>query len=249
MAVIFEDNFSELAQLYAQHRPQYPAALFAYLATLAPGRDRVWDCGTGNGQSAIGLADYFQHVIASDASAEQIVHARPHARIEYRVAGFDRVEADSRSLDMVAVAQAIHWFDLDRFYAEVRRVLKPGGILAVWGYHLNEIAPEIDRVIRIYNDDVLGPYWSPRIQLLAQHYRTIDFPFEELTPPQWVMETNWGLNDLIGYLASWSGVPKYIEARGRHPFREIRSQLLEAWGPPDQLRPVHWPLYFRIGRV
>ena len=160
-----------------------------------------------------------------------------------------RREAAPQSLDMVAVAQAIHWFDLDRFYAEVRRVLKPGGILAVWGYHLNEIAPEIDRVIRIYNDNVLGPYWSPRIRLLAEHYRTIDFPFEELTPPQCVMETHWGLNDLIGYLASWSGVPKYIEARGQHPFEEIRRQLLEAWGSPDQLRPVHWPLYFRIGRV
>ncbi len=243
-----EDNFTRLAHLYARHRPQYPPALFARLASLAPGRDLAWDCGTGNGQAAVGLAEYFAHVVGTDASLGQIQNALPHPRVTYRVAQAEQSGLDSGMVDVVTCAQSIHWFDLDLFYPEVRRALKPRGLLAAWCYHAPEITPEIDRIVISYYYDVVGPYWSPGIRLVEEHYQTIPFPFHEIEPPLLGMETSWALDDLIGYMNSWSSTIRFREVRGYDPVDEIRAGLTRAWGTDASLKRRVWlRLYFRIG--
>jgi ubiquinone/menaquinone biosynthesis C-methylase UbiE len=243
-----EDCFSRQAGIYAQHRPQYPDSLFYYLAKLCSTRQLAWDCGTGSGQAAFGLVKYFDRVIASDLSPEQVNHARYHERILYQVSSAEKADLETQSADLITVAQALHWFKLSRFYTEVRRVLKPGGILAAWCYHLPLTFPEIDEIIRNYYEVVVGPYWSERIQFVNDRYQTIPFPFEELPPPEVDMNTLWDLNDMLGYLDSWSSTQKFMETRGYHPLEEIKEDLQNAWGNPGQKRVIHFPLYFKIGR-
>jgi SAM-dependent methyltransferase len=243
----FEDNFSRQAKIYAQYRPQYPPELFAYLASLAPGCDLAWDCGAGSGQAALGLAQHFRRVWATDASSEQVAQAQKHARIAYLVASAHHTPLPNQTVDLVTAAQAIHWFDLEGFYAEVRRALKPGGVLAAWTYHLPQIAPEIDALLATFFSEVVGPYWSPRIRLVNERYQTLPFPFRELAPPDFEMRAAWELDGLLGFLDSWSATQKFIEKRGYHPIAEIRAPLARAWGAAEKKRPVRWPLYFRIG--
>lgn len=242
------DCFSKQASVYARHRPEYPEALFQYLAGLCTSHDLAWDCGTGSGQAASGLVKYFNQVIASDISQEQVDHARVHEKIIYQVSSAEKADLESQSADIITVAQALHWFKLSRFYTEVRRVLKPGGILAAWCYSLTEISPEIDEIIKNYYETIVGPYWSERIHFVDNKYRTIPFPFEEITPPQVEMSPAWDFSEMLGYLDSWSATQKFMEMRGYHPINEIRSDLQKAWGNPAQKRIVHFPLYFKIGR-
>ena len=243
----FEDHFSPQADAYARYRPVYPPALFAYLASIAPGRDLAWDCGTGNGQAALGLAEHFQQVVATDASPEQLAHAIPHERIEYRVERAEDIALPPGSVDLVTVAVAVHWFDFDAFYGAVRRVLRGGGALAVWTYHLPVIDPAIDPILERYYREVLAGYWPPRIAYLEQKYRTLPFPFEELAPPHFEMEADWELDHLAGFLSSWSATQRYQAERGEHPLRVIWPDLERAWG--EGPRHIRWPLYFRIGSV
>lgn len=245
----FADHFSQLAQNYSRYRPRYPAALFEYLAAVAPGRDLAWDCGTGNGQAALQLAQHFGWVVATDASAEQIARAFAHDRIEYRVERAEQVTLVSGSVDLVTVALAVHWFDLPAFYEEVRRVLRPDGILAVWSYHLPLIAAEIDRRLWFYYNEVLGEYWPERFHYVDQKYRTLPFPFERVETPDFVMRAEWNLNELTGFLGSWSATRKYSEQKGSHPLEQVWPALKAAWGNPNSKREIQWPLYIRIGRA
>jgi len=244
----FEDHFSNQSHLYAQYRPQYPDEIYAYLASLAPARSLAWDCGTGNGQAAIGLAKYFDKVHATDASAEQISLAYPHAKVDYHVEPAEHVSLDASSVDLVTVAVAIHWFNFDEFYREVKRVLKPGGILAAWTYNSLEISPEIDPLIRHYYSDIVGAYWPERIRYLEGRYETIPFPFEEILPPAFVMEIHWNLIQCAGFLDSWSATQRYKAQQGQHPLEIIWPELSAAWGDENEPRLIRWPLYFRIGR-
>jgi len=244
-----EDQFSKQAPTYARFRPHYPAELFAALAALTAAHSRAWDCATGNGQAAHGLLPYFAQILATDVSRDQLQHARPHAQIHYWVGQAEHMALPAQTLSLVTVAEAIHWFELDAFYAEVRRVLTPGGVLAAWGYHQAEITPELDRVLERFYREVLGPYWSPQMQLLDDGYQTLPFPFDELAAPQAVMEAEWTLADLLGFLESWSAVQKYVAAEARHPIAAIEADLTGLWGKPDRTRPVRWPLFFRIGRL
>jgi SAM-dependent methyltransferase len=245
----FEDHFSKQAQDYARHRPQYPPELFAWLASVAPHRNLAWDCGTGNGQAALGLASQFERVVATDASAEQIGHATAHEQIEYRVEPAEAPQFEPGSVGLVTVAIAVHWFDLPAFYAAVRRVAAPGGILAVWTYHLFVAAPEIDRIVTHYYQDVVGPYWPERIAYIADRYRTLPFPFDEIAAPEFEMRATWRLAQVIGFLDSWSASRRYREAQGRHPIEQIEPMLASAWGDPEHEREIRWPLYLRVGRV
>jgi SAM-dependent methyltransferase len=244
----FEDHFSSHSEQYAQHRPNYPEKIYAYLASLAPGHALAWDCGTGNGQAAIGLAAFFDKVHATDASAGQISAAYPHEKVEYFVEPAEHVSLDAASVDLVTVAVAVHWFNFDEFYREVKRVLQPGGILAVWTYHLPEISSEVDPLMERYYREILYGYWPERIQYLEERYKTIPFPFEEIVPPSFVMEAYWTLTQLAGFLDSWSATQRYKAQSGRHPLELIWDQLLAAWGDENERRPIRWPLYFRIGR-
>ena len=247
-AVNFEDHFSSHSQQYAQYRPKYPDELYAYLASLAPARSLAWDCGTGNGQAALGLAKHFDNVHASDASAEQISLAYPHEKVDYRVEPAEHVSLDDSSVDLVTVAVAIHWFDFDEFYREVKRVLKPDGILAAWTYSLTEISPEIDQLVNQYYSEILTGYWPERIRYLEQGYKTIPFPFAEIIPPRFVMQINWNLIQFAGFLDSWSATQRYKAQKGDHPLELLWDRLVSAWGEENEPRPIRWPLHFRIGR-
>jgi len=244
----FEDHFSKQSQLYAQYRPKYPEEIYAYLASIAPRNSLAWDCGTGNGQAAIGLAKYFDKVFATDASAEQISRAYAHPRVEYHVKPAEYVLLDNSTADLVTVAVAIHWFNFDEFYREVKRVLRPNGVLAAWTYNLPEISPEIDPLVQGYYRDIVGDYWPERIHYLEEGYKTIPFPFEEITPSSFAMQADWDLNQFAGFLDSWSATQRYKEQKGQHPVARIWDQLIAAWGNENQPRLVQWPLHFRIGR-
>jgi len=244
----FEDHFSGHAGQYAQHRPTYPDEIYAYLASLVPARSLAWDCGTGNGQAALGLAKHFDKVFATDASAGQIAMAHPHERVEYHVEPAEHVSLSDSSTDLVTVAVAIHWFHFDEFYREVKRVLKPNGILAAWTYSLTKISPEIDELIQTYYGEILNGYWPERIHYLEEKYETLPFPFEEITPPPFTMEIHWNLIQLAGFLDSWSATQRYKTQTGEHPLERIWEQLAAAWGGEKETRLVRWPLYFRIGR-
>jgi len=245
----FEDHFSEQAGVYASHRPHYPGELYDYLASISPNRKLAWDCGTGNGQAALELAKRFNRVIATDGSAEQIALAVPHDRIEYRVERAEDLRLEPRSVDLVTVATAVHWFDLEPFYQVVRQVVRPEGILAVWMYHLPSTNPTIDSIISDYYGQVLQGYWPERFQYMRELYRTLPFPFEELSPPAFNMQTDWDLGQLVGFLDSWSATRRYQKERRKSPVSIIWQSLSEAWGEPDQRRTLRWPLYFRVGRV
>ena len=244
----FEDHFSGHSEKYAQHRPQYPDEIYAYLASIAPAHSLAWDCGTGNGQAALGLARHFEKIHATDASAEQISLAYPHANVEYRVEPAEHVSLNDSSVDLVTVAVAIHWFNFDEFYREVKRVLKPEGILAAWTYSLTEISPAIDQLINHYYSDILAGYWPERIRYLEQKYETIPFPFEEITPSPFIMEVKWNLIQLAGFLDSWSATQRYKAQAGQHPLESVWDKLVGAWGDENETRLVRWPLHFRIGR-
>jgi SAM-dependent methyltransferase len=243
----FKDYFSTRSTDYAKYRPRYPATLFEYLASLTGGHERAWDCATGNGQAALGLAPFFAQVIGTDASQQQIESALKHENITYRVATAERTDIEDESVDLVTVAQALHWFDLDAFYAEARRVLKPKGVLAVWAYNLLEISAPVDALVNEFYGETVGPYWPPERLLIEAGYKSIPFPFRELNAPPVRMESSWNLFDLAGYLRTWSATKRFIEARGFDPVIELADNLLPLWGAPEEEKQVCWPLHFRVG--
>lgn len=243
----FKDHFSGHADDYARFRPRYPRELFAYLAGITPEQDCAWDCATGNGQAAVTVAEFFQHVVATDASEKQIANGMPHERVIYRVAKAEQSGLPDASVTLVTVAQALHWFDRDAFFAEGERVLKPGGVMAVWTYHLFKVSPEIDRLVEMFYRDTVGPYWDFERGLVDTGYRTIDFPFEELSSPDFCMEAQWSLDDVLGYLRTWSATKGFIAARGFDPVLSVSTELRSAWGRSNT-RQIVWPLSVRIGR-
>ena len=243
----FKDYFSEQAADYARYRPEYPKELFAYLSSLTRAHQRAWDCATGSGQAAIGLAEFFDRVIASDASEKQIARATKSHRVEYRVAPAEQSGLNAHTIDLIAVAQALHWFDLDAFFTEAGRVLKPAGVLAVWCYNLLEIASEIDAIINRFYSEILGPYWPPERKIVESGYQIIAFPYAELQPPQLKMKAHWSLVHLIGYLRTWSATRAFMGATRTDPIALIMSDLSAAWGEPQRHRLVSWPLTMRVG--
>ncbi len=245
----FKDHFSSHAGAYARHRPRYPAELFAYLAAIAPGRGLAWDCATGNGQAALGLADHFERVVATDASARQIAEAEAHPRITYATAPAERSGIEGGTVELTTVAQALHWFDFDAFYAEVRRVSAPGARLAAWVYDLLRVTPALDAVLRRYHEEIVGPYWPPERKWVDERYETIPFPFEELSTPAFAIRADWTLAELVGYLDTWSAGRRYKKERGEDPLAIIRPELEAAWGEPEAVHSIRWPLVLRVGKV
>jgi SAM-dependent methyltransferase len=242
----FKDHFSTQAADYAKFRPSYPQELFDYLGTIAPSRNLAWDCGTGNGQAAVRLASFFDRVIATDASEKQISNAQAHERVQYRVAPAETSGLESGTVDLIMVAQALHWFDLDRFYAEAQRVLKPNGALAASAYNLLRIEAAIDEIVNRFYHEVVGPFWLPE-RKLVENFADVPFPFREIDPPKFEMTTQWDLDHLIGCLGTWSATRRFIAETGVDPLEQINDELRTVWGDPQRTRKVRWPLTLRIG--
>ena len=245
----FQDHFSRSAKGYAAHRPTYPPALFAELARLAPAHDAAWDCATGSGQAACGLARHFDLVIATDASAAQIAAAIPHERVTYHVARAEASGLADASVALVTVAQALHWLDLDTFWAEATRVLRPRGVFAAWCYGTLEMDADIDPLLDELYSKTVGPFWPPERHLVENLYREIALPFDEIAmPPMW-MEHELSLPALAGYLGTWSAVQRYRDATRRDPIAPLIEALRARWGPPDRPRLARWALGLLVGRA
>lgn len=242
-------DFSPLAKKYAQSRPTYPAELFSYLASLVDRRNLAWDCATGNGQAALELVKHFQRVIATDVSVEQIHHATQHPQIEYRVATSEQSGLDDRSVDLVTVAAAIHWFDLDRFYSEVQRVVRSGGLVAAWSYHVGFMEPPFDRIFERFYFEILAPYFAPGARLVDERYETITLPGESLDAGDFSMRAAWNLDQMLAFIESWSGTQRYIKERGQDPVALIAEELEQIWGERERVHNLRWPLYIRISRL
>lgn len=244
----FADHFSGRARDYARYRPDYPRALFEFLAGRAPDRAAAWDCATGSGQAALGLAEDFDAVVATDASLNQIASAARHRRVHYAVAPAEDAPLAGGSVALVAAAQALHWFDRARFWEEARRVLIPGGVIAVWSYHGFHVSPEVEAVVHRFYKEIVGPYWPPERALVEQGYAALEFPFSEIEPPALRLERLWDLPAVTGYLRTWSATQRYEAALGHDPLELIREELAAAWGPPERVRAFAWDLDLRIGR-
>jgi SAM-dependent methyltransferase len=237
-----------VAGAYARFRPGYPRALFEVLAGLSPARSAAWDCATGSGQAALSLAQDFTRVIATDISGRQLAEAYRHPRVRYVRSRSEAAPIRSRSIALVTVAQALHWFDLGDFWKEVARVLVPAGVVAVWCYNLSRISPPVDAIVERYYRETVGPFWPPERALLENGYREVPFPFEELAiaPPQ--MITRLTLDDFLGYVGTWSATERCREAHGEDPLPALAAAL-GRWWPRDEPLNVHWPLSLRVGRV
>lgn len=245
----FKDNFSAHSATYAVYRPSYPENLFHYLAGECRKCKLAWDAGTGNGQAAQQLALHFEQVYATDASSAQIFNATPLANITYAVSNEQAPALKRRSVNLITVAQALHWFDIDVFYAEAERVLKKHGLIACWSYKLFHINSEIDREIERLYTEILGQYWDPERRLVDTGYRTLSFPFRELRAPRFEMKAFWNFEQMIGFLGSWSSVANYIKRKGHDPISENTDRLKAVWGNVDETKKVTWTLSLRVGRV
>jgi hypothetical protein len=273
-----KDLFSAVAREYATFRPSYPAVLFERLSEIAPARGTAWDCATGSGQAAVGLAAHFRRVLASDGSMGQLASARRHPRVSYVHARAEAAPIATGSIDLVTVAQALHWLDIEAFWSETRRVLVRGGAVAICGYVLCRISPEIDPIVDRFYSGTVGPFWTPERRIVEEGYRGVPFPFAELSLTAPDMIARLTLDEFLGYVGTWSATQRYREARGSDPLPSLRASLAPLWieadRPPDASRDmpagggalphgapdapparggarreVRWPLSVRVGRV
>jgi SAM-dependent methyltransferase len=244
----FKDHFSRGPQSYTDFRPVYPEALFDLLAQLAPERRLAWDCATGGGQAAGPLAERFERTVATDASFAQLSARVEHPGVGYAAALAEVAPLPSRSVDLVAVSQALHWFSFDRFYAEAERVLVPGGVLAAWTYPLLRIEPAIDDLIDELHSEIVGDYWPVERRWVDACYEGIPFPYEPLETPPLEITVRWSHQRLMSYLGTWSSVARYREAEGADPLPAFARRLRAAWSAPERDLTVRWRLVLLAGR-
>lgn len=251
----FKDHFSGHAGDYRAFRPSYPDGLAAALADAAPSTGLAWDAGCGNGQFSTALAARFAAVHATDASADQIARAEAHDRVRYAVAPAEDIGLSDGGLpdgccDLIVAAQAAHWFDLPRFYAEVRRVAKPAAAVALVCYALQRLDdPALDAAVERFHNGTLGPHWPADRWKVIEGYRDLDFPFPALPVPPLAMEALWSLPRLLGYMNTWSGVKAAARATGRNPLEEFAEEIAPLWGDPETERRIRWPLTVLLGQV
>lgn len=243
----FKDHFSEHAAGYAQYRPHYPESLFHYLASLTGGHACAWDCATGSGQAAIALTRHYEKVIATDASASQIESALRGDSVNYRVAMAEESGLKPDSVDLITVGQALHWFDTERFSFEAARVLVGAGVIAAWCYGLCKVDAACDALVDRLYADIVGDYWPPERRLIERRYADIELPGEPIEPPAFDMHVTWRVDDMLGYLRTWSACKRYERDHGSDPVELIEADLASSWG--EEPRDVAWPLTLRVSRV
>lgn len=246
---LLPDHFSGVADGYAAYRPEYPAVLVDLLTELAPARDLAWDAGCGSGQLSVGLAQRFAQVIATDVSPEQLANASRHPQVEYRRASAEASGIPHGTVDLAVAAQAAHWFDLPAYYAEVRRVGRPGALLALVTYGLIRVGREVDAVTDRFYSGVLGPYWPPERRHVESGYRALPFPFLELAAPALEMRAHWTLSHMLGYVGTWSALRGLEREGGGALLEQFSRDLGHVWGAPEAHRPVRWDLAVRLGRL
>lgn len=243
-------DFSPLASTYVRARPRYPAALYAWIASHVAGHELAWDCATGSGQAAVGLAEHFTRVVATDRSAEQLAHAPAHPHIEYRRAPAERSGLADASVDVVTVAAALHWLDHASFFAEVRRVTRPGGVFAAWTYHAAGVDAPFDEVFRRGYWELLKPFMAPHTDLVDAGYATIDVPGEPIAAPSFAIDTRWSLDTALDYVRSWSAAPAYREVHGVDVGEVLRPELEAVFARAGAaVLPVRLPLFLRVHRL
>ena len=244
-----KDYFSSGAADYAAYRPSYPIALVDELANISAGHERALDAGCGTGQLSVLLAERFEKVIATDASAAQIAKAQPRDGVTYRTALAEDSGLPDESVDLITVAQAAHWLDLEKFYVEVRRVARPRAAIALITYGVLHVEGAIDRIAQRFYYDTIGPYWPAERRHVEEGYRNLPFPFQETRIPQLDIEVSWRLEDIVGYARTWSAVKAAEKALGWSPLEAFREELRKEWGDPEIRRRVIWPLSLRVGHV
>lgn len=244
----FKDHFSTQAAQYARYRPLYPLELYEDLVSLLEKPELAWDCATGNGQVAVDLTRFINQVIATDASEDQISNSIPHEKIQYHVCPAEKTNLKTDTIDLITVGQALHWFKFEEFYQEAKRVLKPGGVIAVWSYNLLHCHQAVDELLYEFYDRKIGKYWPPERRLVEAGYENILFPFEEIKMHEYKMQTEWNLKQLTGYLSTWSAVQRFIEREGCDPVPELEKELAGVWGGQKTNR-ISWPLSLRVGRI
>ena len=242
--------FSTVAREYANFRPGYPPELFSWLARISSSREAVWDCGCGSGQASVALGEHFAVVHATDLAPEQIDAAKPHPRVRYSVAPAENSGLPDQSVDLVTVAQALHWFDVTAFCAEAVRVARPGALLAVWNYPRPQfVDAELDRRFFTFYSQVVGPYWPHERRHIEAGYRTLPFPFEEIETPEFGVELNWNLDQVAGYASTWSATARYRQALGADPVPLLRDSLAAEWPANSASVPIRMPLGLRVGKL
>jgi len=244
-----ENFFAPIASEYARYRPSYPDALFAWLAQVAPGRQLAWDCATGTGQAAASLVEHMEQVVATDSSAEMLEQAPAHPRITYRQADALASGLERGSMDLVTVANAMHWFHGQAFEQEVRHVLRPGGVIAAWSFAFASITPAVDLLTRRMHNVIVDPFWIGPNRIVEHGYVDLHFPFTPIEAPAFTMVSHLDLATLEGYMRTWSASVKYQAHHGVDPVSLVHAELFEAWGDPAAVRDVHWKLNLRVGRV
>ncbi len=241
-----KDNFSTQSDQYAKYRPKYPNDFFDYLGTIIKNKHVAWDCGTGNGQVAIELAKRFTMVYATDISVAQLAQAQQLPNVIYSVQAAEKTNFPNDFFDLITVAQAIHWFDFEKFYGEIKRTAKPNATLVVMGYGKIEVSPEIDTIISDFYKNTIGNYWDKERKYIDELYKTIPFPFEEIETPSFSISYNWSLDHFMGYLGTWSAVKHYINDTMQNPLDVIENQLEDLW-ERDVVKKIKFPLLLRIG--
>lgn len=244
-----KDLFSKQSALYARYRPRYPAALFDYILQFVSCRERAWDCATGNGQAALELAEHFSLVHATDISEAQITNAVKHPAIRYAVSSAEETGFPPEIFDLITVAQAYHWLDFSAFQREARRVLKKNGIVAIWGYSLVQCSDQqLNKQIQHFYRNTVGPFWDPERRFVDNHYRDIPFPYDELPAREFIDMQHWTLEDLSGYLNTWSSVQHFIRAKGFNPVNDFMNELTRHY-PVQQHYQFRVPLFLRLGTI
>ncbi|SDY33068.1 class I SAM-dependent methyltransferase [Hymenobacter psychrophilus] len=239
------DRFSSQAAEYARYRISYPLALYQWLLPRVPGRARAWDCATGNGQVATVLAGHFGQVEATDSSAAQLAQAPALPNVRYQLSPAEATPFAAGSFDLITVGQAVHWFEPAAFNQEARRVLRPGGVLAEWGYDLATISPELDPLLRHFHDHTLERYWDAQRQHIGERYARLPFPFAQVETLELADQHQVSVEWFLSYLRTWSSVVKYEQQHGRNPVEALAPALMRLWGPAA--RTVTFPIFGRLG--
>ncbi len=243
-----KDNFSQQSKSYAKHRPVYPQELFDHILSFVPQKILAWDCATGNGQTATVLSKYFERVYATDISKKQIENAVTASNIRYAIEPAEQTSLENNTVDLVTVSQALHWFEFDKFYKEARRVSKKHGIIAVWTYNLLRIDPITDKIIHHYHFDTLDKYWDKERSHVNDSYANIPFPFRQIAAPEFFIKVKWNLENLRGYLNTWSALQQFISVNNYNPVNGIIEEIQQNW-PVEELRSVEFPLTIKMGYV